>query len=163
MPSRLTTKAAATAIVPVPTGGSAAGGGHSGIGACDPRPDGGQRRPVLAVARPQQEARCEDEHRRRRAERNTHLLVDPATVRGEHEEQPDAERHDRAADDRETTSADEIPVSGERAQRAPRRLGRRRRLRWFRWSGGGGTPFGRRKNGADSEAPHRGGGRGWWR
>ena len=52
-----------------------------------------------------------------------HLLVDPASVRGEHEEEPDAERHDGAADDREAASADEIPVAGELTRRAPRRGG----------------------------------------
>ena len=86
-----------------------------------------ERRPVLPVARSQQETGSEHRRRGRRSERDARALVDPAAVRGEHEEESDAERHDHSARDREAASAHEVPVARELAEGASRRL--RRSLR----------------------------------
>ncbi len=110
-----------------PVGDEVVAGSRRGercIAARDACADCGKRRPVLAVARPEEETGAEDERRGRRAERDASAVVDPATIRGEDEEQPDAQRHHGATGDRKATRAHEIPVPSQLARTPP---GRRRR------------------------------------
>src|SRR5439155_25955952 len=93
---------------------------------------GRERRQVLAVTGTNQEAATYDQRRGDRAERDPHRLVDPAAVRGEHEEEPDPERSHRPSRDREAAWSDEVPVSRELAEGPlplPGRRERRCRLR----------------------------------
>ena len=104
------------------------GGRERGVCARDAGRDRAERSPVLAVARTQEEAGAEDEGGGGRPQRDPQLRADPAPIRREHEEEPDAEGHDRPARDRESPCAHEIPVAREIGQGAWRR-GRRRRRR----------------------------------
>ena len=94
------------------------------VRARDAGSDRGERRPVLPVACSQHQSGREHECGRGRAERNPHAFANPAAIGCEDEEEPDAERHDGAAHDREAARADEIPVLGELTRRATRRTGR---------------------------------------
>jgi hypothetical protein len=97
------------------------------VAARDPSAAGRQRRVQLPVAAMDHEPCCEDEHGRARAERNPGHRADPPAVRGEHEEEDDAEERHDAAGERYTACAEQIPVPRElRRASATRTLGRLR-------------------------------------